>query len=277
MFHILSPDQYSTIKPLFESISHNLVIHTMLEGHPAAKIWANDESDPTIALLWDRLDEFLFLGGVLDSEVSIQELHSILVDTIIPESVERGGSCMVLQCSFDNWAVHIPALLEGTQITTKQKILYVFDSKSTLKVENWRDKLPKDYNVLKFDNNLLGSDLENLEDAVRTTGYVWGDFDTFNKDGVGFCVSTNGKLVSRCLTDFVRGKEYELYAETKSEFRGKGLATIATAALVEHLIESENSLIWQCWGDHIASIKVAERVGFRKENVSIVYDFDYST
>jgi len=276
MFTILSPIQYSAAEPLFESISHNLVIHAMLAGHPAARIWANDTEKPSSALLWDRLDDFLFLGGEPDFDDVVQELRAILVESIIPESTERGGTSLVLQCSSVSWIDYIPVLLEGTVITEKQKIMYVFDSHSVLNIKNWRDRIPSDYTVLKFDNELLHSGLENLDDAISTTGYVWGDFDTFIRDGAGFCVINEKKLVSRCLTDFVRGHEYELYVETDSEFRGKGLATLATTALVEHLAEDDYSIIWQCWGDNVGSIKVAERVGFRRENVSAVFDFNYS-
>ncbi|MHA2046640.1 MAG: hypothetical protein ACW99G_17775, partial [Candidatus Thorarchaeota archaeon] len=69
----------------------------MINGHPAAKIWANDEETPTVALLWDRLDEFLFLGGEPESEDIVRTLRSILVDEVIAVSKERGGESLVLQ------------------------------------------------------------------------------------------------------------------------------------------------------------------------------------
>ncbi|MHA1950591.1 MAG: GNAT family N-acetyltransferase [Candidatus Thorarchaeota archaeon] len=275
MFSILSPDQYSAVEPLFESISHNLVIHTMIKGHPAGKIWANDKNSPSAALIWDRMDEFLFLGGEPESEETVHELQSIFVNDIIAVSKERGGESLVLQCSSESWTKYIPKLLEGTEIIEKQKILYVFDSQSTLWDMNWRDRIPTDYSILRFDKELSNT-LENYDDAVTTTGYVWGDFDKFTQGGAGFCVITDDKLVSRCVTDFVRRKEYELYIETEEEFQRKGLATLATTALVEHLNEKGHSLIWHCWGDNEGSIKVAERVGFRREKVSLVYDFDYT-
>ncbi|MHA2078855.1 MAG: GNAT family N-acetyltransferase [Candidatus Thorarchaeota archaeon] len=273
MFSILSPNQYSAVEPLFRPISNNLVIHTMIEGHPAAKIWANDEKNPSVALLWDRLDEFLFLGGEPESEDIVRELHSILIDEVIAVSKMTGGESLVLQCSSESWVNHIPSLLKGTKIVEKEKILYIFDSQSVLVDKKWRDRISDDYSVLKFDK-ALSSTLENYDDAVTTTGYVWGDFDKFTQGGAGFCVVTDEKLVSRCLTDFVRGMEYELYVETNGDFQRKGLATLATNALVEHLSEKGHTIIWHCWGDNEGSIKVAERVGFRREKVSLVYDFD---
>jgi RimJ/RimL family protein N-acetyltransferase len=275
MFIILSPNQYSVVEPLFRPISHNLVIHTMIEGHPAAKIWAKDEKNPSVALLWDRLDEFLFLGGEPESEDIVRELRSILIDEVIAVSKMTGGESLVLQCSSGSWADYIPILLEGTKVIEKEKSLYIFDSKSVLADKNWRDRVPDDYKILKFDTELSNT-LENYDDAVTTTGYVWGDFEKFTQRGFGYCVVTDEKLVSRCLTDFARGKEYELYVETDRDFQKKGLATLATSALVEYLNEKGHSLIWHCWGDNEGSIKVAERVGFRKEKVSLVYDFDFT-
>ena len=51
---------------------------------------------------------------------------------------------------------------------------------------------------------------------------------------------------------------------------------MVTAALVKNLVETGYTMNWHCWGDNLGSIKVAERVGFRKEKVSLAYHFDYT-
>jgi len=61
----------------------------------------------------------------------------------------------------------------------------------------------------------------------------------------------------------VVGRRAEVGIYTAPDHRGKGLATAAVAAAVEHCLQRGIDHIgWHCWSPNEASFRTARRVGF---------------
>ena len=76
--------------------------------------------------------------------------------------------------------------------------------------------------------------------------FYFGSPESFIENGFGFCIKHNGAVVSTAMTAMPFVKEFEIEVDTMNspEYRRKGLATIASAALIEHALLNNLIPIW---------------------------------
>lgn len=276
MFTLIEANQYRTVDHFFRSINHNLVIDAIITGHPAGRIWVDDRLNPSTALIWDLIDDFLFVGGEEASSVTAINLRKTITDVIIPKGFQRGSSTFVIHFSSEAWAEQLPIVFEGMEVSLKKKILYTLDGHHDDRQQHRRLVVPEGFLICKIDSDLMRSDLDNLDDLIACTKTIWGDIERFDKDAVGFCALYKCQMVSRCVTDFVKGRECELYVETDERFGNRGLAKAVTSTIAEYLTDRGFRMIWQCWEDNLASRRVAEAVGFKRKKLFSAYMIEYS-
>ena len=93
---------------------------------------------------------------------------------------------------------------------------------------------------------------------MAKSGYAWGAF-------------ADGKLVSVANTFFV-GEQYEdLGAVTEPEYRGRGLNTACAGAMCTDTIQRGRIPSWTTSPDNIASMRVAEKLGFKLVRRDVLY------
>lgn len=113
--------------------------------------------------------------------------------------------------------------------------------------------------VVRCDAELFG----RMDGGTVPKAY-WSSADEFLRGGVGFCVLRGGRLSATAFSGFRRGALLEIGIETIPEFRGRGDAARAVAALVEHCVSAGLEPIWACRDSNVASYRLAERCGFRE-------------
>src|SRR5512133_474868 len=104
----LSPDQYNAILPLFAPLDFNLVIRSVIAGNTPAWVFADDPTQPRLALLWDMQDALLMAG-----DPHVEAAHAAIAETtsyIGAEARRRhipGGALFYTP----GWETHLPQLL----------------------------------------------------------------------------------------------------------------------------------------------------------------------
>jgi RimJ/RimL family protein N-acetyltransferase len=92
---------------------------------------------------------------------------------------------------------------------------------------------------------------------------TWGGAAEAAKNGMAWGAFVQGKLASIACPFFV-GIQYEdLGVATEPAYRGRGLSAACTYHLVQDVLERGKQVSWNTSPDNIASIRVAEKVGFR--------------
>jgi len=91
----------------------------------------------------------------------------------------------------------------------------------------------------------------------------------FVKDGVGFCLYENGKVASIINSMAIYNRKLKGNIETLEPYRGKGLATIVAAHLIEYCLQNSIEYSWEATNK--ASIAVAQKLGFVEEGKMTVY------
>ena len=95
--------------------------------------------------------------------------------------------------------------------------------------------------------------------GLASSGCAWGAF------------AEDGRLVSVACTFFV-GESYEdIGVVTEPEFRGQGLALACAGALCEDVRDRKRRPSWTTSPDNIASLRVAEKLGFSVRRRDCLY------
>ena len=176
-----------------------------------------------------------FLHEAIDSACKLG--WTALADTDVPEGIRRRGR-VVDRVRFEDCD------LESKTLRTL------------------RDGLPPDFEMSPLDCELLGQ----CHHALRELSEVYGDrLDSYFDFGYGVCLLHDGKVVSEAYAGFVADGRMEAIAGTIERFRGRGLASIASAYLAEEARVRGYAFTWSCLADNIGSLKVARRLAFRSE------------
>ncbi|HLF90642.1 MAG TPA: GNAT family N-acetyltransferase [Anaerolineales bacterium] len=110
---------------------------------------------------------------------------------------------------------------------------------------------------LSTESNWITKTWNGVENMAKS-GYAWGAF-------------AEGKLVSVANTFFV-GEQYEdLGVVTEPESRGRGLNAACAGAMCTDIIGRGRIPSWSTSPDNLASMRVAEKLGFKLERRDVLY------
>jgi len=101
---------------------------------------------------------------------------------------------------------------------------------------------------------------------LQITSKFWNSKEDFLKNGFGFFVfAKKNEPVSVCYTACVADGEAEIDIATLGRYQKKGLAKKAASSFVQHCINNNIIANWDCFEDNIASLRVAEQIGFSQK------------
>jgi GNAT superfamily N-acetyltransferase len=109
-------------------------------------------------------------------------------------------------------------------------------------------------------------DLDTARTAPRSIApaipFFFGSPESFIERGFGYCIKHDGVVVSTAMTAMPFEREFEIEVDTidSPDYRRKGLATVASAALVEHALMENLVPIWDAANN--ASKALALKLGY---------------
>ncbi len=90
----------------------------------------------------------------------------------------------------------------------------------------------------------------------------WDTAAEFAAHGVAFAVMHGGEPVSMAFSAFAFDDVREIGIETAPAYRGRGLATHAGRAFIEHCLAHSAQPVWSCRQGNVGSERTALRLGF---------------
>jgi hypothetical protein len=105
-------------------------------------------------------------------------------------------------------------------------------------------------------------ELYRVMEGTVVPKYFWRDAADFYRNGVGFSLMHENKLMSTAFSSFINGTQLELGIQTNSQYSGKGFAAIACSALIDYCIENGYEPVWACRLENTGSYKLAQKLGF---------------
>ena len=230
------------IRPLFEAHrrSRALIFPALDQGR--GRVWTNSLESPTVARL--QLVMINALAG--DSESSDAEE---LIKLIEPLQVVFGPD--------EKWKSLIKRLW-GERLQIQRRTRLSPDSLSLDHLKHLRNLLPADYQLERMDFESIRH-LDKRKSMHIPT--FFGSSEAFYNNGLAFCI-THGRevvTVASTLTPFT--DEFEIQVDTfDHKHRRKGLATVASAALIIYALENGITPHWDAANE--VSVRLALKLGY---------------
>lgn len=261
--YLLDPSEYSKALPALNKITFNhFFARSVVERKVAGKVYVDDVADPKtfyvvhpygMSLLFGESGNWKFNERFLDYGLNTEGLRDKLEwmqATSNWDEMLRNlfGDRMVK--SSDNK----PDAETGV-IELNTRINFRFDE--SLFKSRPQDKLRSGIKVVRSEKKVF----DDMKGSV-VPSLFWNSAEEFFESGIGFSVFHDRQLASTAYSAFILGSNLEIGIETVAEFRGKGLAELACAALIEYCVENDFTPVWACRLENVGSYKLAQKVGF---------------
>jgi RimJ/RimL family protein N-acetyltransferase len=249
MIFELRPEEYSRIWPLVRELAeYNLFIKTVIEGSTPGRVLVDDTTDPRTAYM-DTPEGSFVAGdpGNAGFNSSLREETPYLID---------------LSVHPDSWEPNVGEIVRNRAVRRHLYRYYTFEER---RMGDWSRRIPPGHEFRRVDAETLDSGLDNLDEVSHRIEKNWRSTEEFLEKGFCFIIVHGDAIVSHCNSDCVSGDRCELGVWTAPAHRGRGLATLVAAGTVDHCLSRGISRIgWHCIDTNIGSIRVAEKVGFRR-------------
>lgn len=266
MYEIDEP-QFSQINPFLRGVSAYLSLPAIIKGKSRGRIWVDDLSDLNIALVWDRVNGFLFV--LKRSPVcNNSEVNLFLRDELLPLAKKSGYP-----------KIYVIILSELTKIQSNGLFKDLSFKAGTIdhfqlnrnNVNELAITIPPAFHLARINSEILDNEkIANMEEIKRCITACWLDLEDYFKEGIGYVLLTGDTAVSWCSTDYVVSSECDLYVETFNGYKRKEFGTMVASACVKECLNHDYEVNWHCWHENTGSIRIAEKIGFLQKGIQKV-------
>ena len=265
----LDASNIACTRRLFSGAHNQLVVDGVLAGNSMGTVWADDPIQPTTALLWDGRHCF-YLGGEASAQAA-DALNDLFTSTILPDACARRLEIFKAAFAGEDWKEAGRAVFAPLALDYYPRVFY---SGAPLD-PTWRERVPQGYALRMIDRGLLAqTHLGNMAGLIEEIEECWPSVERFLDRGFGTCVLRGEEIVSRCTAEYLSAGKCGIGILTEEAYQGKGLATLAALAFIEHSYSLGLVPHWDAWLNNRPSVAAAEKVHFKKlEDYSVFFGF----
>lgn len=247
------PIDHPALPRLFErTLPNKPVLWAVLQGRHAGRAWVNDVLHPTQCVL--RTDAVLTF-------VSPQTDQGFL-DAALTHARRSGDVWLV-------WSAELYPQLRAPEADDVALRLEFYDcDPHSPELTALRQQLPIGFEMRPIDRELLercewGSDM----------AFYCGSLENFLAHDLGLCMMRGHDIIVEVYASSLGKTQAEIGAVTREAHRGRGYAPIACAYLIQLLEQRGYRPYWSCDVDNPASIRVAQKLGFRGQKAYQILEY----
>ncbi len=237
----------SKVKPIFEGWNETLIYSCLQKV--MGKISVTDLDSPTSAMAY--VGCFAFYAGVPNKELVMAKPKGFVIMT--PQNKEW-ESC--IETCF-------PAAKKVTRYAIKKHTQFDFPFLRSLV-----KKLPEGYVLKEIDNETYNLCL--TDSVTRDFVSSFESKEKYLEIGRGMVVMKSGQIVSGASSYTRYNEGIEIEVDTVEEERRKGLATIASAALILRCLDEGLYPSWDA--QNMNSVHLAEKLGYEFDHEYTAYE-----
>ena len=251
MLYTLDKKDGGRLIPLFEKM-HDTMIWSYLGGHMGSAI-VDDVEQPKMGQI--VLGDFVFLAGDVTNEAAIELLENLPLEKFIITENRA-------------WKDQIEKIYKEDVIKI---VRYAF--KKDLRflrcnhLRNLIQSLSEEYDLKRMEGSLLRN--TSLHELSKDFTGQFESLEDFEKRGRGYCILHKGKVVCGASSYSIYSGGLEIEVDTHPNYMRRGLATVATAALMLECLEE--GLYPNYDAAHLASVGVAQKLGYQLERAYDTY------
>lgn len=258
----LSESDYSKVKPLFNNVPINTYFaQAVIDGMAVGRVFVDDLTQPTVAYVIHSYGMSLLVGNYQNQQFNV--LLSNFWQTTVREHDEY------LQCYPAQWDMVVTKLFPQPVISCdcvdSSNINGRIIQHTRVNLAFNQEKFMALNEQIKFDNY----DIRELsaDDFFAYNGSVvpnlfWRNSEIFLTNAKAFALYIDGSIASVAFSSCQNSHVLELGIETNPMLRGKGLAKVVCARLINYAIELNLEPVWACREGNIGSLILAQSLGF---------------
>jgi RimJ/RimL family protein N-acetyltransferase len=253
--HPLLPSGSAALRPLFAPLAEHLALESVLMGHSAGHILADDDEAPRAALVWTQ--GRAFLAGDAQEEALRAAVTAALAGQLRDDMARRGQPAFTLAYT-PAWAPHVAALLADFYPLSGTRHAYTRDTETPPPAAPFSGALQPISGALLARSDLLGhAELlaEMSSERPSVTEFLMKSFGTI--------ALRDEEIIGWCLSEYNTPDRCEFGIATAAAQRRQGVATATAAAAINQASARGMLRIgWHCWADNAPSIATARALGF---------------
>jgi GNAT superfamily N-acetyltransferase len=271
MIHRLDPARYKTIRYLFHALEeYQPMCSAVLDGVYPGEVFVDDLDHPETAFLSTFVsgqDEGVwgFLAGESRNDLFNNALNKAIYHR---EIISENTPVVFFTCHPEDWCGQLPSVFHPHQPIPMLRRHYECQDIES----DRRSAIPEGYDIRRLDKTIQSIPDLRIPDDVSKILKKWRSITEPGFRDYGFVCIHDHRLVSWATVDFVSASVGEAGIFTLEGYRRRGLATIVTAATIEYgLSHGLKKIHWTCAETNIASIRTAEKLGFKRGKDYIMY------
>jgi len=212
-------------------------------------VYVDDANEPAVARI---LLDFDLLGGDTSAPAATEAARAIEQ----PASIVPAG---------DGWK---PLLREvwGEALGSRTRVAFRPGRWDRGRLRGFVAALPEGFALRRIG----AEDAARFEELADSLVYNFPSLEAFVERGVGFGIEHEGRFVAGCSSFAISPRSLEFEIQTHPDFRRRGLATAAAAAMIEYCLDRG---LEPCWDAHNEiSAALAEKLGFVEPRPYTAYE-----
>ncbi|WP_169457904.1 GNAT family N-acetyltransferase [Ottowia thiooxydans] len=249
--HELAPSDFSRVGFLFQDLPYGQTIpNSVIAGWGKGRVFVDDEAQPTAALVCNN--GACTLAGDASQVVFAEAVCRWLLEY-------HGSDYFILYAFPDQWGSFLDRYLEPPHIRKRRRLDFDFSTPAFALLTNQPHVIPQGYELRRIDESLMEEIRQDVSPYSRS---YWRSAADFHRHGIGFCVLYEAEIVGICYTCFTWNGHHDIDIMTSEKHQRKGLRLAVARAFIEHCIRNGLTPDWDCWSKNLASVQLAEKLGF---------------
>lgn len=243
----------------------------VIKGNNPGWIFVDDPNIPSAALVWAQGIDGFYLVGDASSAVFHDELN-FHIDRVLKPRLNNLGVSWFEISGEENWDPVIQKALSKRDLKSNQQWVHIL--RDVRQVKTTQPELPDNCSLHRVTEHLLANPtVSNKMFLFSKLTHFWGSMDAFLNKGLAYVIMDEEEIVSLCYSGFVAGTIHAIDIETDQSHRRKGFGEAAARAFLAECIEKQIQPHWDCMAENIASVHLAEKLGFSRSHEYTLYSF----
>lgn len=243
----------------------------VIEGNNPGWLFIDDQNTPSAGLVWAKGMEGFYMIGDANNTKFLDGLDTYTEQILKPRLHDLGITCVEISGD-ESWNPIIENAYRKRTLESSQQ--WVYSLKPAKQESGKQFKAINDLRVKRIDCHfLVNLSGDNGKFLFSKLTRFWHSADAFINTGLGYVFLDGEEIVSLCFSGFVSGNIYAIDIETKVTYRRKGYAELVSRAFIADCINREFQPHWDCMAENIASVRLAEKLGFRLDHAYTLYSF----
>jgi RimJ/RimL family protein N-acetyltransferase len=240
-----------------------MVVASIAAGNTAAQLWqASQPAAGAVVLLWDKGNNVFYFAGDLVSEATRRDLAVLIATHIRPTALAKERAHFKARAFTPTSEEALAPIFGALALKEAHTLFYEF---SNIQPNTTPTPAVDGLRFARIDRAFLADEnLENIAHVRSEINWMWPSKERFCEQGFGVAAVVAKRVICWCTAEYVSAHGCGIGIATDPAYERRGVATATAARFVLEARRRGLAPYWECGAWNIASIRVAEKVGFER-------------